>query len=233
MPLLACVAAAALAGAGACGKGVVPLPRVLFSFEADVRADALSADERARAVLSVLWTDPFQLRPDIPMPKRHADSTRLTADGAVRDRWKLDLHRPPPPEAMVEITAPSGTDSARLALAEIVLFDDKDLDGAFAVTGELGERAKIVGPDLFLAGATFVLTYVERPFKTHQEDFPLGNMQTVGYGATAVNCDGRLPPKPPAVATVSIRGPQYQFYLEPQRSEFLSEGRSCLRTHSP
>jgi hypothetical protein len=131
---------------------------------------------------------------------------------------------------------------ATMAVGEIVLFDDKDGDGGFAVKGP---RASIVGPDEYLAGSTVVLRYLVRPFEglppgVRDERFPLGlTAKNPGYDLVSLYCAGRVLETEPRIATGAPPNdgqgrPIVNLILQYMPGEVaFPEVRTCMRTHSP
>jgi hypothetical protein len=215
------VAGTCAVGAAACGTGVAPGnsgDRPLYAFGASL-ASSSGVPSDAHPRLGVLWTDPLQRQPDVPMPPDWftSDLGRDTFDGFV-----TTLYRPPPPAAMLRIDSPSGGDWIEMALGELIVFDDADQDGAFRVDGP---RAEMASPDGYLAAAgNEVLVYVARPFSYAQDGFPLGPAIIPGYTTLTFLCSGQ-------VAGEIRQNVGVQFVLQPSR--LLPEIRTCMRTHSP
>jgi hypothetical protein len=166
----------------------------------------------------LLWTDPLQRQADVPAP---AFSLRSMV-AVDTDSFALDVFRPPPAGALVDVASPSG-DVATLALAEIVIVDDEDADGTFRVSGA---AAEIAAPDLYLAGSVTVLAYVARPFAAPEVDFPLVPTGTAGYQLLQYRCQGQVAAGIDAVSPQSV-----DLVLQPSLT--FPELRSCRRTHSP
>jgi hypothetical protein len=212
----------------ACGEGLVPgtsYDQPLFSFGGSIRPEggiAIARDRTDAAParhprVSLLWTDPLQRQPDVPAPSRTVGSTI----DVENDSFTLDVFRPPPAGALVDVTAPSGEVST-LALAEIVIVDDADGDGTFRVAAA---DAAIAPPDLYLAGSVIVLAYVAHPYPTPQIDFPLVPAGTVGFQLLSYQCEGQITH---GIDTV----PQGAVDLVLQSSLTFPELRSCRRAHS-
>ena len=138
------------------------------------------------------------------------------------DAATLEVFRPPPPEALVEVASASG-DTALLATAEIVLIDDADGDGNFHVSGA---RAEIAEPDEYLAGSDSMLVYVARPFASPPTDFPLVAAGGTGYQLIRFVCEG-----PIATGVSPIEPDMVELIVRP--SPIFPEVRTCRRTHSP
>jgi hypothetical protein len=213
----------------ACGEGLVPATsydQPLFSFGGSIRPQGGIAIARDRTDdaparnprVSLLWTDPLQSQPDVPAPPRTVGSTI----DVEKDSFTLDVFRPPPAGALVDVIAPSGEVST-LALAEIVIVDDADGDGTFRVAAA---EAAIAAPDLYLAGSVVVLAYVARPFPTPQIDFPLVPAGTVGFQLLSYQCEGEITHGIDMVSQGSV-----DLVLQPSLT--FPELRSCRRTHSP
>jgi hypothetical protein len=227
MAWLGVIAAAAATG---CGKAVYSgstFDKPLFEFGGlIVPTSALSEEQRRAARPGLIWIDPAQNKPDIPSPPHSLVAAVIRADGGMSDRYSLKLHRPPPPESFFEVEASGQT--ATLAVAEIVLYEDGDGDGTFSVKGP---RAEIAAPDRFLAASTSIILYGERPFQNAPMDFPLGPATKAGYDLVQLACAGRLPPTAPP-RTKAPDNP-YLITLVVQPQDTLPEVRTCMRSHSP
>ena len=151
-----------IASAGAsCGQGVVPgaaYDRPLLSFSGTI-SPAGGLGQAQHPIVGLLWTDPLQRGADVTMPARWLQSTVVAAG----DTFTVDIFRPPPPAAMVDLADPSGKFSQRLAMA-----------------------------DRYLAGSANVLTYVERPFSSPQINSPLTLPAQIGYSLVNYLCQGQL-----------------------------------------
>ena len=220
-------------GAAGCGKSLVPGTAYDQPLLPPFSGRIFPAGGLAGAVhpiVTLLWTDPYQQKRDIPMPAAWLRSTLTTApagDATSVDTFTVEVFRPPPPEALVDVPVPNaapaaGTDLVRLAIAEIVMVDDRDEDGTFRVTGP---RADIEGTDRFLGGSSFLLTYVERPSASRAAT-PLTVAAQVGYQLVSYDCEGRISKKTVPAGPSGID-------LIAQRSTSFPEVRNCRRTHSP
>jgi len=212
--------------AGACGEGLVPgdaysSPLIAFGGEITPTGQ-LSGAWRPR--VGVLWTDLNQVGPDLPSDSTYV-SSHLDLDMVV-DRYMAEIFRPPPAAAFVDIAADSG-EVVRLALGELVIFDDRDGDGRFSVSGP---RAEITPPDVFLAGAWDMVRYVSSPFTSPQSGFPLGMATTTGYALLTLYCAAPLldPTRP---ARESLGNSNVSMTV--LTSSVLPEVRTCAHSHSP
>jgi hypothetical protein len=226
------VVLAAIALASACGKSVVPADRFetpMYSFSGNiVPPGGIPVEKSAKARIGVLWTDPFQRKPDVPMPAHYISSTFDPESDAGADHYTVSLYRPPPPEAMFDIESKEKK-IARLAVGEIVLFYDEDGDGTFSVAGP---RAKIGGKDEYLAASKFILRYVADPFPPSEQTFPLGRTHNVGYDMVSLVCEGRTPARPPRAGFATAnRFEALEMVLQPS-VDSLPEVRTCMRLHS-
>lgn len=171
-----------------------------------------------KPIMGLLWTDPLQRVPDVPQPARWITST------VTGDTFHIDVYGPPPAAAMVEIPG-SGGSSLRMALAEIVMIDDQNGDGTFAVSGP---EAEISDGDRYLAGANTVLVYLDRSYASLP---PAGNLFAVtgteGYQLVVYTCDHQ------SISGVNAQPQEGGTVVYPQPSTTLPEVRSCARTHSP
>ena len=178
--------------------------------------------------VGILWTDPLERQPDVPMPATYLGSTR-TSRYPDADTFSIALYRPPPPAAMVEIDdGHDGGQIARLAVGELVLFDDANDDGRFAL---VGEEAEIAAPGTaFLGGSDSVVAYVARPFTgATAASFPLAGLDMTGYALLNIRCGGDDSRILKGVDNVLSRALNFVF----QQSDTFPEVRPCLRTHSP
>jgi hypothetical protein len=218
----ACAWACALAGAAGCGSGLAPgdgYDQPLFTFYG-APASNTSFPDPAKAKLGVLWGDPFQAGSDIPMPP--AWYTPILATDS-NGNYRIDLFRPPPPAAITRVgVARPGHDFADIAVADLVIFEDRTNDGAFRTTGI---HAEMASDDGYLAASEALLLYVARPFSGPvPADFPLGDVSRAGYKLIDLACNGPI-----------SRGPKEIIgtYFVAQPSQRLPELRGCGRTHSP
>jgi hypothetical protein len=208
-------------GAAACGTGLAPgtsADQPLYAFGAQLTSSN-GVPKSARPRLGVIWTDPLQRQPDVPMPSDwlHSNLDRDSFDGFL-----TTLYRPPPPAAMVRIDAPSGGDWMEMAFGEVIIFDDVEQNGLFRIDGP---RAEMASPDSYLASSEEVLVYVARPFSNGQDGFPLGAAILHGYTTLAFFCNGQVP------GQMIRQNVGVQFVPEP--SQTLPEIRTCMRTHTP
>ena len=177
----------------------------------------------------VLWTDPLERQADVVMPPSWMSAPLDPGAGDGRD-FPIQLFRPPPPEAIVEVPAPGGQDAARLALGEVIIADDGDRDGNIDIAGDgtipLTGDAREGGPhDSYIAGAAQVLLYVERPFaRAPTATSPLATVTQVGYQAIDFECSSQSSSAPVEVHTVAFVA---------QTSQAVPEVRFCMRTHAP
>jgi len=219
-PHLLLVAGACAVVAAACGRGVAPgtsADQALYAFGSRLLS-ASGIPMTARPRLGVIWTDPLQRQPDVPMPP---DWLSSNLDRDTFDSFVSNIFRPPPPEALVRIDAPSGGDWMEMAFGETIIFDDAGKNGLFRIDGP---RAEMASPDSYLASTEEVLVYVARPFSYAQDGFPLGPAILPGYTTLAFFCSGQVPGQ--------IRqNVAMEFVVQP--SQTFLEIRTCLRTHSP
>jgi hypothetical protein len=207
--------------AGACGRGVVPgaaYDEPLLSFSGTI-SPAGGLGQAQHPIVGLLWTDPLQRSADVTMPARWLQSTVDTA----ADTFTVDIFRPPPPEAVVELADPSGKLFQQLAMAEIVIVDDSDGDGGFLVKGP---RATISAPERYLAGSANVLTYVATPFPSPQSNSPLTLPAQLGYALVNYNCQGQL-----SASTNPVNPRSVEMILQP--SQDFPDVRTCRASHGP
>jgi len=204
-----------------CGRGVVPgaaYDQPLLSFSGTINP-AGGLGQAQHPIVGLLWTDPLQRSADVTMPARWLQSTVDTA----ADTFTVDIFRPPPPEAVVDLAAPSGKILQQLAMAEIVIVDDSDGDGGFLVQGP---RATISAPEHYLAGSANVLTYVESPFPSPQINSPLTLPGQIGYALVNYLCQGQL-----SGATNPVNPQKVEMILQP--SQDFPDVRTCRASHGP
>jgi hypothetical protein len=207
--------------AGACGNGLAPGTsgdRAMFIMGARLASGGgVPAGANLRA--GVIWTDPLQRQPDVPMPSDWLSSTvaRDTFDGFL-----ITFYRPPPPAALFRIDAPYGGDSIEMAFGQAIIFDDVDNNGVFQIDGP---HAQMAAPDSYLAATgPEAIVYVARPFSNAQDGFPLGPAILPGYTQLYFFCNGQ-------VVREIRQNVGMQFVLQP--SQNLPEIGTCMRTHSP
>jgi hypothetical protein len=225
----ALLGAAALAAAAGCGNGLSPgntadAPEMVI-YAAGPTASQLPAG--SNPLVGIIWTDPLQRGPDVTMPGRWVTSDlRATTD--FGSTFVIRIFRPPPAGAVVTIDSPAAiadptspsADRIDLAVGELVVVDDVDGDGAFAVSGP---HAELAAPDRYLAVSQQTVVYVARPFALSQPQFPLGVLMP-GYQALDYQCTGQVSRGP-----ISTLGAIFQVVV----SNSLPETRICDRTHSP
>jgi hypothetical protein len=182
--------------------------------------------EGARPVVSVIWSDPWQGRPDVAMPTRWTASAVMpAADGGGQSAVLLQLFRPPPSAALARIVAPTG-EAAEVAIGDVVIVDDGDGDGAFHIDARGNIQAPEAGRgDRYLAGTSAALIYVARAFPQGvAAALPIGPLDKIGYQLMGISCDAR--------STTGHRVVEMANFLV-LTSSSLVERRTCLRTHSP
>jgi hypothetical protein len=207
-------------GGAACGRSVVPgttYDQPLLSFQGTVNP-AGGLLQAKHPIVGLLWTDPLQRQPDVPMPARWFGSSVSETD----DTFSVEVFRPPPPQAVVTVaSASSGT--SQLAVAEIVIVDDQDGDGTFRVSGP---RATIASPEIYLAGSANVLTYVVSPFSSPQINSPLTLPGQSGYALVNYNCLGQI-----SGSTNPVNPQKVELILQP--SYDFPDVRPCRASHGP
>jgi hypothetical protein len=199
------------------------------AYEQPVEINGILVDalpQGARPLVSVVWSDPWRRQPDVAMPAHWTASSVVPAsDGSGRAVVTLQLFRPPPSQALVEIRAPTG-EVAEVAVGDPVIIDDRDGDGTFHVDdrGNIGLPEAGIG-DRYLAGTTALLAYVARPFPPDvAATFPFGRLDKSGYQLSGIACNARNLASSRAAETARF---------ELLTSSSLIERRTCLRTHSP
>jgi hypothetical protein len=174
-------------------------------------------------IMGLLWTDPLQRIADVPAPARWVASSMSITDDT---RFQLDVFRPPPAEAMVDAPLPDGSATLRMALAEIVMIDDQNCDGTFAVQGP---TAEILEPDQYLGAADSVLVYLDRSYGSLPSN-PLVVTGNAGYQLVYYVCNQQQIQN---LATPYPFGPSGAVVAVVQPSRTFPEVRTCARTHSP
>jgi hypothetical protein len=219
-------------GFTACQQGVVPGNSydTPYSFSGRVfpgqTIPATTADESDGGIpqptkprMGVLWTDPLQRVPDLPQPARGIESSVSTA----LDTFQIDIYGPPPAQAMVDVPIPNG-ESMRLAYGEIVMIDDQNGDGTFAVSGA---DAKIAPPDRYLAGSSTVLVYLDQTYSSVPDKTLVAVTGEKGYQLIVYWCDNET------VGMVLAQDPDGGAIASTQPSTTFPDVRACARTHSP
>jgi hypothetical protein len=201
------------------------LPATALAFDPSARCVPASdgGTQPPNPIMGLLWTDPLQRIADIAAPARWVASSISMTDDL---RFQLDVFRPPPPEALVDVPLPDGSASLRLALAEIVMIDDQDCDGTFGIQGP---DAEILEPDQYLGGADSILVYLDRSYPSLPSN-PLTVTGDAGYQLVDYSCNQQQ---------IASKGTPYPFGPFPpvtaivQPSRTFPEVRTCARTHSP
>jgi hypothetical protein len=212
-----------------CGQPLVPLS----TYEAPLGALAGYLDPQpsngfGALRVGVLWVDPAQLRDDVPAP---AAGQTFTALDDVH--FTLDLFTPPPALAIRRYPSATSTDVAvAFAFGEIIVYEDNDGDGTFAVTPRAaGALSMMVGPDLF-RGSTpnYALLYLEQPGSA--DAGPVGAAWPVlfddgtGYRLAAIDCTTL---DRPVLRKVDTSTP-LMMDIEAHGSTTLISTRQCLRS---
>jgi hypothetical protein len=216
----ACFTIVAACSGASCGRGVVPgatYEQPLFSFSGTISPTG-GLGQAKHPIFGLLWTDPLQRTADLTMPPTWL---RSTVD-RVADTFTVDIFRPPPPAAIVTLSAPS-SEISQLALAEIVIVEDADGDGGFSVEGP---RATIAAPERYLAGSANVLTYVATPFTSPRINSPLTLPGQVGYVLVNYYCQGQI-----SAGTNPVNPATVEMVLQP--SQNFPDVRTCRASHGP
>jgi hypothetical protein len=220
-PARAIAIAFALCGS-ACGNGTVPgttYDQPLLSLQGTISPTGGLVNAK-HPIIAFLWTDPLQRQPDVVMPARWLQSSV----NAIDDTFRVQIFRPPPPEALVSVASSSkGGEISRLAIGEIVIVDDRNGDGTFQIHGP---RATIASPDSYLAGSAEVLTFVETPFPSTQLNSPLTLPGQSGYALVNYYCQGQL-----SAGTHPTRLDHLEMILHP--SPDFPNARTCRASHGP
>jgi hypothetical protein len=229
-----CSGALALCGFGAisCGDTLVPgssLDKVEFSLHGVITLP--SAEVPAGPLeLGILWVDPAQAGNGNYVSGSELVSTTIEADGT----YTLGLLGAPPAGAIrvLKSSAEGGTTVA-LAWGEIILYEDRNGDGTFAV-GPLAEGSPMAVPDVYRGMPVdgvllyFAETVAERDKVIPEIVFPAKK----GYHVGLVRCiqTDQSPAAPTAIyeavppsATINVTAPSFAF----------PDLRPCLRSQPP
>jgi hypothetical protein len=184
---------AALAVAG-CGGPLVPTETYetpLLSFKA-VLADTAEGADTAQTRVGIVWVDPFALRDDLPQTP-----SGITVTPAGERTFQVDLFAPPPEGAIHRLPDPDTQQVAvSFAFGEIVLFEDGDGDGTFAISSR-DHGSLMFPPDAYNGAAdNRAVIYVEKPAKPGALT---GNVwrtlsEGPGYRLANINCNNGGPP---------------------------------------
>lgn len=213
----------------ACGDlSSANLQQPLFVFSAQLTGGT-PWPPTARPLLGIVWSDPLQRQPDVAMPPSWLEAQWDTPPLGVN--VEIRVFRPPPPQALAEIElddAERPPDRARLAVGDVVVVDDVDGDGRFAIQGPLAtlspHREDLSHQDVYIAAASAMVLYVDRPFASPHTGSPLWPATGQGYQLVKYDCDGRTLVGSEIVTETN---------LSVDVSVALPEHRNCLRTHRP
>jgi hypothetical protein len=210
-------------GLGACGDPLVSANLANTPRETiDGMVFSLSQADVTSPLVDVLWVDPLSERPDVPAPPVTLSST-LAPSGV----FTLSLYAPPPRAATRTLPLPmDASASVTFAFGELVLVDDVNHDGTFAV----GPGNEIVAPDKYASAVgSFVVLYVESPAPPAEGIPELGDTLSgpVGYQVIAIDC---TEPATPHSIEVPLMTFPVTLYVDPE-SATLTYGRQCLRSH--
>jgi hypothetical protein len=210
----------------ACGEpvtsqGVYEQP--LYALGGWITPFPLAADVQSPTV-GVVWVDPAQLRDDLAASHVQFEGSQ---DGTFNLKFfaaPLEALRRYPGDVPGEI-------ETSFAFGEVVLFDDRDGDGHFAVTPRTA-GSTIVAPDMYIGAARrHVVIYVEKSFDGTGTRFPeLSSVIALspGYHLAAVTCTTLGYP-----GASPITNPREEvdiLAIEPP-SPTLPFTRACLRSH--
>lgn len=168
-----------------CGQPIVSgavLDRPQFS----VRGKLVPAEEWARLSLGLLWIDPSQQGRGNEVSASDLVKSEILPDGSYR----FDLRGPPPPTMVRSLRDPATDQPFAFAWAEIVLYEDRNGDGSFAV-GPLADRSPMVAPDVYRGMSPSVaLVYVAQPLSDMSTPIPeLGDItRRPGYQLASIIC---------------------------------------------
>lgn len=136
--------------------------------------------------LGLLWIDPAQ------EGAGNWTSGADLVDGEIASdaSFIMKLRGLPPTAAIRALAAPSGGTPLAFAFAEIILYEDRDGDGRFAV-GPLASGSPMIAPDLYRGMPnSAVLFYVAQPASS--ADVPLRELAEVvsksGYSLANADC---------------------------------------------
>jgi hypothetical protein len=202
-------------------QGVYEQP--LYAFDGWITPFPLAPHVQSPTV-GVVWVDPAQLRDDLA-------ASHVRFEGSPDGTFNLKLFAAPL-EALRRYPGDMpGEIETSFAFGEVVLFDDRDGDGRFAVTPRT-TGSEIVAPDMYIGAARrHVLIYVEKSFDGTAARFPeLSPVIALppGYHVALVSCTSLG-----YAGLASITNPQKEvdiLAIEPP-SPTLPFARACLRSH--
>jgi hypothetical protein len=213
-----------------CGDTLVPgasLDKLEFSLNGVIVPSPAELSD-APLNLGLLWVDPAQQGKGNYVSGSELVSAAIEPDGT----YTLGLFGPPPTRAIRALkTSAQGGPVFTFAWAEIILYEDRDADGTFAV-GPLAEGSPIVAPDVYRGMPTDrVLLYVAEALPPGQQVIPeLMFEADKGYHVGLVSClmNDQSPAVLPIIqevtppsATIEVGAPSFAF----------PNLRSCLRSH--
>lgn len=222
----AAAAGAMFASFAALGCGSIVPPGTyetpLLGFKAVV-ADTSETFDLSHTSIGIVWVDPLALRDEIPQPPQDIKVT-----GPSDRTYQVGLFAPPPEEAIRRLPDPStGELAVSFAFGEIVLFDDGDGDGTFAIS-PLANGSLMFGPDAYRGMSDRrVVIYVEQPARPGALD---GNVwktlsEGPGYRLADILC--------PAVVTLAPLDRFTNMTFESTPSAELPITRPCLAPTRP
>jgi hypothetical protein len=176
--------------------------------------------------VGILWVDPAELRDDVPAP---ADGVELSNDGT--DHFALELFAPPPAVTIRRYPADTPDVVALdFAFGEIVVYEDNDGDGTFAVTSRAAGSA-MVAPDLFRgSSSSLALLYLQEPGSPQAgavgASWPVLFDNGTGYRLALIDC---TTPDQPSVRADDAASP-VGMTIAPRGDPHIIFSRACLRS---
>jgi hypothetical protein len=167
--------------------------------------------------LGVLWVDPTGQAPG----NRPATRAQLHAEIDPDGSYSAALFSLPPSDLLHPLTNEAQDDVLTFVWGEVVLYEDGDRNGTFAVE-PLAQRSRMLPPDFYRGmSPTHALMYLADPV-AHREMVSGLPVNTQGYLIGAANCD-HLPWLAPVTAN------NIDLQVTPHSAEF-PDLRQCLRS---
>ena len=215
-----------------CGDTLVPgssLDKLEFSFDGVLTATP--RDEPGSPLrLGLLWVDPAQAGKGNYASGPELVRAEIQSDGT----YTVGLLGPPPAEAIRSLkSSAQGGPVFTFAWGEIIVYEDRDADGTFAV-GRLAEGSPIVAPDVYRGMPTDrALLYFSETIRPHEQVLPeLIFPANKGYHVGLIRClthdqspdvSSIIQEVSPPGATIEVVAPSLAF----------PNLRSCLSSHPP
>lgn len=210
-----------------CGDTLVP-GSALDKLEFSLNGVLAQLPDEAPLRLGLLWIDPAQEGKGNYVSGSELVSARIEPDGT----YTLGLVGPPPRDALRALRfSMQGGPTFTFAWGEIILYEDRNADGTFAV-GPLAAGSPMVAPDVYRGmPSTRVLLYVAETVPPNQHVMPeLMFAASKGYHVGWIRCleNEQSPAVSPIIdevspptATIELVAPSIAF----------PNLRSCLQSH--